>query len=118
MNRLLSDLKASIAPLQKAKQAFQIAQKAFNKTEGAQTLGAVANVVRLASRAGTIRDFEIPAALAIVKKKAQGFKLTPQELELAGRIANGARTEQGAGKGVMIAVPAAAAAVGVATLLL
>jgi hypothetical protein len=116
MMALMKDLKAAIPPLKAARSAFETAYKAHTKTEGAQTIQAAASVVKLAAEAGSIKPDEIKMALQITKKKAEGFKLTPQEQELAARIASGARAKQGAGKGVLVAVPAAAAVV--ATLLL
>jgi hypothetical protein len=110
MWQLIHDLEQLKSPLQSAKQAFEAAHKAHMKTEGAATIQTAASVVEKAIKAGEVKASEVTKALEITKKKAQGFKLTPAEQELAARIARGARKGQGTGKGVMYAIPAAAAA--------
>lgn len=112
---LIDRLEAVIAPLDAARQVSSAAYQQHMQTTGAQTIALSANVVQQAVQAGTITADEVRAALAITKKVAEGFALTPEEQALAARIVAGAK---GKGiKGWMIAVPAAAATAA-ATLLL
>lgn len=107
LHYLTGALNEMLPPLDAARQILSIAHQAQTTTTGAQTIQAAANVVQSAMEAGTVRPEEAAAALAITKKLAEGYALTPEESALAARIAAGAKKSGGAW---WIAIPAAAAA--------
>ncbi len=107
---LTGALNAVIPALDAARQILSVAHQAQATTTGAQTIQAAANVVQSAMEAGTVRPEEAAAALAITKKLAEGYALTPEEEALAARIAAGAKKRGGA---LWMAIPAAAAAAAV-----
>lgn len=112
LRHLLKRMKEVQPKLDAARKVLATAYKAHTEVAGKETIQTASNVVKDAIASGAISPSEVAQALEITRKVAQGYTLTPEERELAARVAAGARqpTSAIAKYGLPIAAAAGAAA--------